>query len=528
MSGRQPGHTRLPTPVLETWELKTEGRQAEENKHVSRGQPAFLLSWAGFRSRLSFVVKAAWVIVVLAVAGCDSIVGDERSSADGGACSVIYVYVDGGVAAGGLDASGEIPVGGEGTVSFDADSSTVDADDSTIVDAMVGVDLGAARDAVFYDFSRDVARDGRADGPVDSPMLDLVPDQLAADSVAIPADQAVAKPDSRPNMADVAGVAEVSNDRPSADVPTIVDLPGVSDVRDTASGLNQDVALSSDVQPKDTRPHPIDFAPSPVDVDGPVVVSQVGTGLRHSCALRNDGVVYCWGENYAGQTSPPVGAFFVQIDSAYYSNCGVKLNHALACWGGNNQGQAKPPSGEFLSVAMGSLHGCGIKNDGTVVCWGNNDGGQGNAPPGTFVQLTAGDLHTCGIQSDGTTACWGDNGSGQSAVPTGVFVQVSARRLHTCALKDDNTLACWGSNSDGESTPPSGTFVQVAAGYFNACAVRSDGTIACWGSDSAGQSTPPSGAFLSVSVESDHACAVRSDGTVACWGNDSSGQSSPP
>ncbi len=527
MSGRQPGHTRLPTPVLETWELKTEGRQAEENKHVSRGQPAFLLSWAGFRSRLSFVVKAAWVIVVLAVAGCDSIVGDERSSADGGACSVIYVYVDGGVAAGGLDASGEIPVGGEGTVSFDADSSTVDADDSTLVDASVAVDQGSAKDLVTYELSRDLARDlrsdGRSDGSADVPMQEIGPDLLGSDSVDSSVDRPLAELDTRP------GVADVPSDSPRADSPAIVDLPGsaVSEVRDATSVLDQR-PLPVDAPPRDTRGIFIDGPPSPIDVDGPLLVSQVSTGIHHSCALRNDGFAYCWGENYAGQSSPPRGAFFLQIDSAYYSNCGLKPNHALACWGGNNQGQTKPPSGEFLSVAMGPLHGCGIKNDGTVACWGNNDGGQGNAPPDTFVQLTAGDLHTCGIRSDGSTICWGDNGSGQLTVPAGIFVQLSARRLHTCAVKADNTLVCWGSNSDGESSPPSGSFSQVAAGYFNACAIRSDGTIACWGSDSAGQSTPPSGTFLSLSAESDHACAVRSDGTVACWGNDGSGQSSPP
>jgi alpha-tubulin suppressor-like RCC1 family protein len=37
--------------------------------------------------------------------------------------------------------------------------------------------------------------------------------------------------------------------------------------------------------------------------------SQVSAGLYHTCGLRPDGTVECWGANGSGQSSPPSGAF---------------------------------------------------------------------------------------------------------------------------------------------------------------------------------------------------------------------------
>src|SRR5207253_2635523 len=102
--------------------------------------------------------------------------------------------------------------------------------------------------------------------------------------------------------------------------------------------------------------------------------------------------------------------------------CGVKTDGTLACWGDNGFGQASPPSGSFTAITAGSDHTCGVKNDGTLACWGDNGKGQASAPSGSFRAVSTGDAHTCGVRVDGTVACWGSNESGRVSPPSASLV----------------------------------------------------------------------------------------------------------
>jgi hypothetical protein len=86
----------------------------------------------------------------------------------------------------------------------------------------------------------------------------------------------------------------------------------------------------------------------------------------------------------------------------------------LACWGDNSAGQSTPPAGTFTQVSAGYAHTCGLQSDGALACWGDNSYGQSTPPAGTFTQVSSGDYHTCGLQSDGALVCWGDNSYGQA------------------------------------------------------------------------------------------------------------------
>jgi hypothetical protein len=77
--------------------------------------------------------------------------------------------------------------------------------------------------------------------------------------------------------------------------------------------------------------------------------------------------------------------------------CGIKSDGTLACWGYNDYGQSSPPAGTFTQVSAGELHTCGVKSDGTVTCWGDDSYEQSKIPTGTFVQVSAGAYHTCGV-----------------------------------------------------------------------------------------------------------------------------------
>jgi len=244
------------------------------------------------------------------------------------------------------------------------------------------------------------------------------------------------------------------------------------------------------------------------------------------------GTIVCWGIHDGGgldggQILAPPGTF-TTVDAGYFHNCALKPDGTIACWGDNFKGNSNPPPGSFTEVTTGNGHSCALQPDGTVVCWGDNWTGEATPPAGTFTHVTAGNYHTCALRADGTIACWGNNDLGQSTPPTGAFTQVSADGHHACAIKPDRTLVCWGKDVAGQSTPPAGTFTQVEAGEDHACGIRTDGTLACWGHNESGQSTPPAGTFLQVTAGGYHTCAVRTDGAVLCWGNNDYGQSTVP
>ena len=270
--------------------------------------------------------------------------------------------------------------------------------------------------------------------------------------------------------------------------------------------------------------------------------TDISGGDFHTCGVKTDGTVTCWGAgttntgfpNY-GQASPPAGTF-TQVSAGAVHTCGLETGGTVRCWGRDNDGESSPPAGIFTQVSAGGVHTCGLETGGTVACWGDNYDGQSSPPAGTFLQVSAGDWHTCGVETDGTVTCWGagtTNTTGypnydQSSPPAGTFLQVSAGGLHTCGVETGGTVACWGYDLSDQASPPAGTFIQVSAGYNHTCGVETGGTVSCWGSDSDGQASPPARTFTQVSAEYNHTCGVEADGTVTCWGNNVYGKATPP
>jgi hypothetical protein len=464
------------------------------------------------------------VVAILAVGpftlGCDSIVGDTRSSTDGGICSV----PGSGDAAGssevamawdqaGLDASDE-------TQEIDGRDDVPSEPPRLGYDAAEGIDGGK-------NFVLDGARDLPAQSSYDVP-VDLSKRDIAATLVDVSLiGNQDASPDARGADASDTGTDKSSLSIYDSAVPDARDAGDLSvdGLADANPALNVEVAV--DIAEVDDAAAIVDGWAPPVDVAAPVAVKSVSAGGYHTCALRTDGTVSCWGKNSDGQGTPPPRILFSQIAADNNFTCGLEVTGTATCWGNNAYGQGTVPAGHYLQIAAGSAHTCAVKTGGTVACWGYNTSGQCVPPTSTFTQLAAGSAHSCGILTGSTVVCWGDNTYTQTAAPSGSFSQVSAYGYHSCAIRSDATIACWGSNSFGESKPPSGTFLQVGVGYWHACGLRSDGTVACWGDNSYGQSSPASGVFTQVSAGMYHTCGVRSDGVVACWGDNSFGQSAP-
>ena len=55
------------------------------------------------------------------------------------------------------------------------------------------------------------------------------------------------------------------------------------------------------------------------------------SGLGHSCGLRADSTAVCWGEDWYGQSSGPVGSF-TAITTFDRNSCGARPQGGIECW----------------------------------------------------------------------------------------------------------------------------------------------------------------------------------------------------
>ena len=228
--------------------------------------------------------------------------------------------------------------------------------------------------------------------------------------------------------------------------------------------------------------------------------TQVSAGARHTCGLRTDGRVVCWGDNSSGQLQVPSTGVtrFRAVEAGSYHTCAITTTGTTRCWGANGDGRASPPGPVTVDLATaisaGGAHSCALLYYpwGTdVVCWGLDTSGQVSHVPRTYhplldehLLLTTGQEHSCTVSAqDGTLKCWGRDSNGQTSgigahpsYPTsswaveedpGVFLfpysdwfDVSAGYWHTCALNpafNPNNVKCWGHSGGGRTTPPAGT-----------------------------------------------------------------------
>jgi alpha-tubulin suppressor-like RCC1 family protein len=253
----------------------------------------------------------------------------------------------------------------------------------------------------------------------------------------------------------------------------------------------------------------------------------IAAGEAHTCTVRGDRGVGCWGDNDFGQRNVPVHRAQALSANAEHS-CSLRADGQALCWGDNTHDGATPSAQSLRALDLGQFNGCGVAATGNAQCWGWNVNDQSTPPAGLFRSLATGLNHSCGVRDDGTLACWGYNAEGQATAPAGAFKAVDVGERHSCAIRDDGSLQCWGLGSEGQTTPPDlggATYRALAAGAFHNCAILSHGGVACWGRNAHGQSSPPDeGQYVSIAAGAAHTCAVRDDGARVCWGANERGQ----
>ncbi|UZR29737.1 RCC1 domain-containing protein [Methylococcus mesophilus] len=244
----------------------------------------------------------------------------------------------------------------------------------------------------------------------------------------------------------------------------------------------------------------------------------ISVGKGHSCAIRNDDTLLCWGDNTFGQANPPEGQF-VWVAAGMLQSCGIRLDGQLLCWGSERARPKEPAEGTFKSVSVGNSHTCAIRHDGWVQCWGADTFQQTDAPEGQFEAVSAGGNHACALLGDGRLVCWGEQSFTAYPAPAGRFQAVVTGESHACAIREDDSVVCWGNDGYGQIKAPEGAFKTLTAGGFHTCGLRFDGVSVCWGRDDAGQSNVPVGeGFKVLSAGGMTSCGIRSDDSWQCWG----------
>lgn len=333
-------------------------------------------------------------------------------------------------------------------------------------------------------------------------------------------------------------------------------------------------------------------------------------GGKFSCAVLVNGSAQCWGENYEGQLGNGLGGEssgsavnvlgleneIAQITVGATHSCALRQNQTVQCWGSNEWGQlgdgtffdrSTPVTVTGISDAVtkivaGNGYSCALTSKGAVQCWGKyyrnaDEGGikllsssvpftvTGLSSDVTMIALTrngyyTGDSHSCVVDTSGSVKCWGRNYRGELGDGTTIdrsqpvaVVGLNQPALtvvvgygFTCVQLADGSVKCWGDNSAGQLGD--GTFVNSkkpvqTVGLFNpihlvsgsnhSCAISRDNQVLCWGSNSPygqlgdgttiarGQPTQVlelPGKPIGVAAGDLHTCALLADNSVYCWG----------
>ncbi len=147
-------------------------------------------------------------------------------------------------------------------------------------------------------------------------------------------------------------------------------------------------------------------------------------GLYHSCALKTDSTVECWGDNSHKQTKVPKRLIAKQIALGGYHTCALRANNTVKCWGLNINKQTEVSKRLIAKqIALGVFHTCALRTDNTVKCWGLNGNKQTDVSKGLVAkQIALGEFHSCALKTDNTVERWGKS-SGHIAVPSGLIAK---------------------------------------------------------------------------------------------------------
>ena len=168
----------------------------------------------------------------------------------------------------------------------------------------------------------------------------------------------------------------------------------------------------------DTKDHPVYVVDGNDSTNHLRGIVQVSAGNFHTCALKSNGKVLCWGLGDDGRLGNDATGSTNRHDTPVYVVDG--------------DGSVDHLSG-IVQVSAGNTHTCALNLDGGVLCWGvgssgrlGNDGITNKDHPvkvvdgdssatylSGIVEISTGNDHTCAVDSDGDVLCWGYGANGR-------------------------------------------------------------------------------------------------------------------
>ena len=264
--------------------------------------------------------------------------------------------------------------------------------------------------------------------------------------------------------------------------------------------------------PQGYVPNDLDSNDDQSDISG--CWKDVSAGRNHTCGLKTDGSITCWGDPEGGRTEAPAGNDFASITAGYTHTCALRTNGRAECWGRDAGSILQPPNFNFDTLDCGLNFCCGTVGTGigNARCWGRNDEGQATPRMDQeFVKISAADsFHTCGLTTDDSIVCWGKGDENSSLSPTGapprmLFSDASAGGIG-CGVTFSGRIHCWGASAES----PEGEWMTVDVTTAHACGLKTDRTIGCWGTETFDRTAHPQGGrFQLVDTSQLHSCALR-------------------
>ena len=256
------------------------------------------------------------------------------------------------------------------------------------------------------------------------------------------------------------------------------------------------------------------------DVPGAQVLD-VATGSIHTCAVRADATVGCWGENHFGQATPPDDTF-IGVDAGDDTTCGIRSNGSLACWGVTFETDGNLPGGTFKDVSVGAVPRVRHSEPMAPSTAGATTRRVSRHLPMEPLWRSApvpGTAVGSGPMASSSAGAGWRRKSPRPCRRTTPSTELDG----TCAIRADGTLTCW--SYPGEWTSPlAGTFLAVGGN----CAIRTDRFTRVLGRRRRHRDYQSARRYLPCGQrEQSHACAIRLDETLACWGDDYLGQRTP-